>query len=222
MALIRLIISFSLLFASCLSDSNNEGNIEKEKLSTEPINNGYAIYLKDSSIVQLLNIDSLGKTQLLFSQKTVQERINLDFYITQPYIGEVNMLHVKGMGQAIAIESFIAGASGLSANITNVSIIFIEGNFKNKAFSFSSFNIGGNGGIDLLEYNNNKLVADIYQYQSTDDSNNAIYCKYLFELTPKGFIMQDVFPKCLTFSHANSSIKKYNCRCEKLKKPYVN
>ncbi|MFO8053568.1 MAG: hypothetical protein R6U19_00200, partial [Bacteroidales bacterium] len=84
------------------------------------------------------------------------------------------------------------------------------------------FNIGGNGGIDLLEYDNNKLVANIYQYQSTDDSNNAIYCKYLFELTPKGFILQDVSPKCLMFLHGNNSIKRYNCKCEKLEKPYVN
>ncbi len=116
---------------------------------------GYSIYLDNVRSIKLIN-DSSSGTYLILPDKN---KVKLDFYIIPPYLTGAYLLNLNGFGEILALESYIVGAVGLSANIINVSLIFLDKNFK--VLSYNSFY----GGINLLYVKDNKFLLNIYELQ---------------------------------------------------------
>jgi len=183
----------------------------KDTLQIKEMNEGYLIYLDNGNIIKLIN-DSTNTTNLILPDKN---RVKLDFYIIPPYLTGAYLLNLNEFGKVLALESYLVGTSGLSANIINVSLIFLDKNFK--VLSYNSFN----GGINLLFINNNKFLLNIYDYNGIDDNGNEKYCLNIFELTDDSFKRTDSLTKCYIYED-NNQLKIYDrCNCSTLYKPIV-
>ncbi len=185
--------------------------IKKDTLKIKEIDGGYSIYLDNVRSIKLIN-DSSSATYLILPDKN---KVKLDFYIIPPYLTGAYLLNLNGFGKILALESYIVGAVGLSANIINVSLIFLDKNFK--VLSYNSFY----GGINLLYVKDNKFLLNIYDYNEIDNNDNIAYCLNIFELTKDGFQLSDSLPKCYIYTDDNQ-LKIYDsCKCKTLNKPYV-
>jgi hypothetical protein len=96
--------------------------IKKDTLKIKEMDGGYSIYLDNVRSIELIN-DSSSATYLILPDKN---KVKLDFYIIPPYLTGAYLLNLDGYGKILAIESYIVGAVGLSANIINVSLIFFR------------------------------------------------------------------------------------------------
>lgn len=215
MAIIRhvpyLLVFFLLI--SCSSENKTETCIiNKKVLTATEINNDYIINLDKSNIVKLVN-DTTKTTQLVIVN---DKKVNLDFYISPPYLTNAYVLDINGLGRVLALESYTVGASGLSANIINVSMIFLDEPYLNKVLSYNSFYAG----IDLLTCYDNKIYLNIYNNNGTDVNGNIIYCLNTFEFTREGFIRKEVLKNCYVFVD-NKLVSYDDCNCTILMKPFV-
>lgn len=215
MAIVRYIKCLLVLFflVSCSSKNETETSIiNKKTLTIAATNNGYIINIDSLDIVQLVN-DTTCITQLIF---TDNKKVKLDFYIIPPYLTSAYILDIKGLGKVLTFESYLVGASGLSASIINVSMILLDEPYFNKVLSYNSFY----GGIDLLTFKNNKIHLNIYDYNGIDENGNIIYCLNTFKYTRNGFIREETLKKCCILTN-NALINCDNCNCSILKEPFV-
>ena len=214
MAMIKFIVNLFLIYNfishSCFTNFF-ENPIIKDTLQVKEIDEGYLIYIDNVNIIKLVN-DSINVTYLILHDKN---KVKLDFYIIPPYLTGTYLLNLNEFGKVLALESYPVGTSGLSANIINVSLIFLDKNFK--VLSYNSFN----GGINLLFINNNKFLLNIYDYNGIDDNGNIKYCLNIFELTKDSFKRTDSLTKCYIYTE-DKQLKFYDrCNCSTLYKPYV-
>lgn len=183
-----------------------------DTLQIKEMDGGYLIYLDDVNIIKLINY-STSATYLILPDKN---KVKLDFYIIPPYLTGAYLLNLNEFGKVLALESYLVGNSGLSANIINVSLIFLDKNFK--VLSYNSFN----GGINLLFVNSNKFLLNIYDYNGIDNNGNIKYCLNIFELTKDSFKRTDSPPECYIYRDDNQ-LKNYDrCNCSTLYKPFVS
>lgn len=215
MAMIKYIFNLFLIFNfishSCYANLF-ENPIIKDTLQVKEIEEGYLIYLDDVNIIKLVN-DSTNVTYLILHDKN---KVKLDFYIIPPYLTGAYLLNLDEFGKVLAIESYSVGTSGLSANIINVSLIFLNNHYNNKVLSYNSFS----GGIELLFKDDNKFLLNIYDYNGIDN-NNVTYCLNIFELTKDCFKRTDSLPKCYIDTE-DKQLKFYDrCNCSTLYKPYI-
>lgn len=190
-----------------------ENPIIKDTLQVKEIEEGYLIYLDDVNIIKLVN-DSTNVTYLILHDKN---KVKLDFYIIPPYLTGAYLLNLDEFGKVLALESYSVGTSGLSANIINVSLIFLNNHYNNKVLSYNSFC----SGIELLFKDGNKFLLNIYDYNGIDKNNNIIYCLNIFELTKDCFKRTDSLSKCYIDTE-DKQLKFYDrCNCSTLYKPYV-
>jgi hypothetical protein len=200
----------SIYFLSLFLTGCSTEKITKEKLSVIPVDNGYVIHVKDS-ILKIIN-DTSNITQLVFNDN---EKIELDFFITEPYLSSAYFCKINEMGNVLILESHPVGASGLSANIINVSIIALDKNVSWKVLSYNSFY----GGIDLLKYQNEKLILTIYDFNGYINYYDIIYCMTTFEFTKGGFIPTEK-TDCFVYTDSGLS-NKNDCNCNYLEKTFV-
>lgn len=215
MAIIRYIpyVFVFFLLISCSSEHKTKTSIiNKKVLTATETNDGYIIYLDKSNIVKLVN-DTTKTTQLVIAGG---KKISLNFYIVPPYLTNAYVLDINGLGRVLAFESYTVGASGLSANIINVSMILLDEPYLNKVLSYNSFYAG----INLITCQDNKIYLNIYDYNGTDENGNIIYCLNTFEFTSDGFIRKDVLKNCYIFVD-NKLVSYDDCNCTILKKPFV-
>ena len=173
----NLFLIFNFISHSCYANLF-ENPIIKDTLQIKEIDEGYLIYLDDVNIIKLVN-DSTNVTYLILQDKN---KVKLDFYIIPPYLTGAYLLNLDEFGKVLALESYSVGTSGLSANIINVSLIFLNNHNNNKVLSYNSFC----GGIELLFKDGNKFLLNIYDYNGIDN-NNVTYCLNIFELTKDCF-----------------------------------
>lgn len=216
MAMIKYIFNlffiFNFLSHSCFTNLF-ENPIIKDTLQVKEIDEGYLIYLDNVNIIKLVN-DSTNVTYLILHDKN---KVKLDFYIIPPYLTGAYLLNLDEFGKVLALESYLVGTSGLSANIINVSLIFLNNHYNNKVLSYNSFC----GGIKLLFKDGNKFLLKIYDYNGIDNDSNITYCLNIFELTKDCFKRTDSLPKCYIYTE-DKQLKFYDrCNCSTLYKPYV-
>ena len=198
------------LFLLLLGSSDKE--IRKEKLLITINNDEYIIYIDSSSLVRVIN-DTSNITQLVFENN---EKIDLNFHITVPYLTSAYLCDIKKIGHVLILESTPIGASGLCAQITNVSIIALDTNNLWKVLSYNSFY----GGIDLLKYQNGEIILTVYDFNGYSNNNNdMIYCMNTFEFVEKIFISKEL-TACFICTD-KGLISKNNCSCDHLEEPYI-
>jgi hypothetical protein len=189
----------------------SEKEICKEKLIITPKDDGYIIHIDNNNLIQIIN-DTLNITQLIFEDN---KKINMDFYIIEPYLTGAYLCDIKEIGRMLMLESTPVGASGLSSQITNVSLIALDKNILWEELSYNSFY----GGIDLLKYQNEKLILTIYDFTGYINDYDIIYCMSTFEFTETGFIPKK---SGTCFIHTDKGlINKKDCICNYLETPYV-
>ena len=186
--------------------------IHKEKLLISSSGENYIIHLSSNKFLQIVN-DSSEVTKLVFENN---EKINLDFYIIEPYLTEAYFCEIGEMGKVLILESYPVGASGLSANIINVSIIALDKKIF-KVLSYNSFHKG----IDLLKYKSNKIILTLYDFNGYDN-NNMTYCMNTFEFLKGKFILKKS-KSTICYIYNGEFILNNNCNrsCGHLEEPYV-
>lgn len=203
--------------ANCTSQDNTILNetISHKKLKCEFINNN-EFYLETPILVNFkVVIDSkLEKTLLI----TNNDSIKLDFYFTQLYFNGAYWVE-QGINNFLILENNIPGASGLSANILEVSVITFTNNEITNVFYFNSFYAG----VELLKINEAGVTVSILDFSSKDTkTGNDIYCVTEFVLKDKTLkLALENIQMC--YIATENGIKEYNnnCRCIKLSTPYV-
>ncbi len=205
-------IYISLILSNCFCTDNSKIDIENKRLEIKENDCGYEINLGKDNIIRLIN-NITDTTQLILQDNKF---INLDFYIIPPYLTSAYLSEVKEIGDLLILESFPVGASGHSANIVNVSIIFLDNLTYGKVMSYNSFYAG----IELLKYKENKLFLEIFDYFRIDDKNKRLFCKTNFEITLEAIIQQKNMKNCFVFK--DGKFFEYNeCNCVPLESPYV-
>jgi hypothetical protein len=200
-----------LLNLNCSTKHKPKECINKKELNIILSENEYIIELDKNNSVKIYN--DLTSTKLILNDN---KAIDLDFTIIPPYLTNAYYSNIKNTGNVLILESYPIGASGLSANITNVNIVFLDSNLYGNVVSYNSFY----GGIDLLWYNNEKLMLDIYVYNGLDSSGNIIYCRNSFEFIKQQFLKSKIINRC--YLHLDSGLYEYqDCDCFSLKTPYV-
>ena len=193
------------------NDDLPQREIAKEKLLISTTAEGYTIRIDNNNLIRIVN-DTPEITQLVFNDN---DAITLDFYFIEHYLSGAYLCNINNIGPVLILESYAVGASGFSANIINVSLIALDKGTSWRVLSYNSFY----GGADLLKYQGEKVVLDIYDYKGFTKENNIIYCKSTFDFTGNSFIPRET-ATCLTYTD-KGLIKNDDCYCKHLNEPYV-
>jgi len=166
------LLSIYFLYSFLLGCSERE--LVKEKIFVSSTEDGYIIHVDNNNLIRVTS-DTFGITQLVFND---EEAITLDFYIIEPYLTDAYLCDIDSIGRTLILESFPVGASGFSANIINVSIIALDKDASCKVLSYNSFY----GGADLLKYQGEKIVLDIYDHKGFTKKMTLFTARVLLSL----------------------------------------
>ena len=217
---ILLIIIISIIVTLTNACTNNaifnlNNDIYKTRLQINSENDSIYVIKANSKIKGKLESNVFKENSTFISNSG--DSIPLDFHIIKPYFTGAYQYSIKNYDFLI-FENSIPGASGLSANITEVTLIsFINSKHTNK-LSFSSFV----GGASLLKFENNTFHLSIFNYSGKDKNLNDIYCRTDFLLKDREF-KRDTETQSLHYILKDEKIVQSQSKigCNTLNLPFV-
>lgn len=188
-----------IIVISCRSKNREQGVADKvtvvQKLQVERLNeNTFNILLPNGEKPLIIN-DTIKNTSFLVLNG--QRKVQLKYYLSLDYIGEIYWVGSVNTENYLFIESYEYGVSGIAASIVNATLIYHRNNNYEPIY-FNSFlwDIDKNINIvsDTLEIEIINLQSrenDIYCATSFYLANGQLYSKgksICYSLTEKGLI----------------------------------
>ena len=208
---------FLFLEYSCHEESSPFGSVCMHSLPVIDFDSSYVILLgRDSLFLINSDVDSIYQTAAYFRGK---EKVILDFPVFPPYLANASFCELKDVGNVLILESHPIGASGMSANIVDVNILFFDRYDIDTVLSYNSFFVG----IESLKYSSGSVVVDVYEYKG-DFKEYPICCRHRFFMNRTGFMAKQLKePSCFIYK-GNEGFEPFDesaCDCSVLLSPYV-
>lgn len=214
---ILICLTFNVLFINCLRTAKDEMIIHEQIIKTKVsvVRENENLFLILLTATDTIKIISNGEKQN--SMIKARDTLNLPFFITDPYLGNIYWYKFKNSLEGLIIESKIIGASGLSSDITNVTVVFFKTMVPYKVISFNSFYKGA----ELIEDDNLFIKINILNFAGYS-ADTPFYCLNKFYVD-ENFVLNRFDSIASCFIPRESGLEHYkNCEdCGKLNRPFV-
>ena len=206
---------FSILLLSALSCRAQTKSVDnKELVATKNADLLSEFVLSNGDRISIQSDESITKSWLSIDGK---KRFDLPFVFGGVYRGQVYELELPGLGQFLALESSVPGASGLASNVVNVSLVPLGSSSLKEPLFFNSFFTG----IESVKVDEKDGITLKVLNLAGQSSKGRLYCETLFELTTEWkFQPLSVGQNCLLDGDQGLE-KSADCECEKLEVPLV-